>query len=67
MIIKIVYLITKQYYNHNKDLKVKIIMYTMKKSTRLHLVVMMIRDYKFLIKLQHIHMEMLLKYVKVRY
>ena len=67
MIIKIVYLITKQHYNHNKDLKVKIIMYTMKKSTRLHLVVMMIRDYKFLIKLQHIHMEMLLKYVKVRY
>ena len=67
MIIKIVYLITKQYYNHNNDLKVKIIMYTMKKSTRLHLVVMMIRDYKFLIKLQHIHMEMLLKYEKVRY
>ena len=67
MIIKIVYLITKQHCNHNKDLKVKIIMYTRKKSTRLHLVVMMIRDYKFLIKLQHIHMEMLLKYVKVRY
>ena len=38
-----------------------------KKPIRLHLAAIMIRDCKFLIKLQHIHMEqMLLKYVKVR-
>ena len=38
-----------------------------KKSTRLHKVVMMMKDCKLLIELQHIHMEqMLLKYVKVR-
>ena len=37
------------------------------KSIKLHLIVMMIRDYKHLIELQHIHMEqMLLKYVKLK-
>ena len=42
-------------------------MYTLKKSVRLHYVVMMIKYYKLLTDLQHMHMEqMLLKYVKVR-
>ena len=37
-------------------------------NTTLHWVVMMIRDYKNLIKLQHIHTEqMLLKCVKVKW
>ena len=37
-------------------------------NTTLHWVVMMIRDYKNLIKLQHIHTEqMLLKSVKVKW
>ena len=49
------------------DLKAIIIMCIQKKSIKLHLVVMMIRDCKHLIELQHIHMEqMLLKYVKVK-
>ena len=64
--IKIHCLIIKPYYDHNKDLK-PIMMCTQKKSTKLHLVVMMIRDCKHLIELEHIHMEqMLLKYVKVK-
>ena len=47
--------------------KVKQIVYILKKSIRLHKVVVMIKDYKLLIELEHIHMEqMLLKYVKVR-
>ena len=38
-----------------------------KKSIKLHLIVMMIRDCKHLIELQHIHMEqILLKYVKLK-
>ena len=42
-------------------------MYTLKKPIRLPCVVMMIKDYKLLTDLQHMHMEqMLLKYVKVR-
>ena len=36
MIIKIVYLITKQYYNYNKDLKVNDSVYILKKLIRLH-------------------------------
>ena len=41
-------------------------MYILKKSIRFRLLVMMIKDHKLLIKLQHIHMEhILLKYVKV--
>ena len=41
--------------------------YIKKKSIKLHLIVMMIRDCKHLIELQHIHMEqMLLKYVKLK-
>ena len=48
------------------DLKVIIIMYVLNKSTRLCLVVMMIKDCKHLIKLKHIHMEQMhSKYVKV--
>ena len=48
-------------------LKVIIIMYTLNKSVRLHYAVMMVRDYKHLIKLQHIRMEQThLKYAKVR-
>ena len=42
-------------------------MYILKKSMRLHEVVMMIKDCKRLTELQHVHMEqMILKYVKVR-
>ena len=42
-------------------------MYTLKKSTELHQVVMVIKDYKRLIKSQHIHtQQILLKYVKVK-
>ena len=44
------------------------IMYILNKLIRLHRVVMMIKVFKLLIKLEHIHMEqMILKYVKVRY
>ena len=43
--IQIACLMIKPYQNHKKDLKVTIIMYTLNKS-RLHEVVMMIRDYK---------------------
>ena len=43
-------------------------MYVLNQSTRLHWVVMMIKNYKLLTELQDIHMEqMILKYVKVRY
>ena len=43
-------------------------MYILNQSTRLHWVVMMIKNYKLLTELQDIHMEqMILKYVKVRY
>ena len=64
---KIAYKTIKSYYNYNKILKVKNVMYILNKSTRLHQVVMMIKDHKVLIKLQHIHMEkMHLKYAKVR-
>ena len=53
--------------DHNKDLKAIIMMFMQKKLLRLPSVVMMIKDYKHLIGLQHIHMEeMLLKYVKVK-
>ena len=53
--------------DHNKDLKVIIMMFIQKKLIRLPQVVMMIKDCKHLIGLQHIHMEqMLLKYVKAK-
>ena len=53
--------------DQNKDLKAIIMMLIQKKLIRLHLVVMMIKDYKQLIGLQHIYMkQMLLKYVKVK-
>ena len=43
-------------------------MYILNQSTRLHWVVMMIKNNKLLTELQDIHMEqMILKYVKVRY
>ena len=43
-------------------------MYILNQSTRLHWVVMMIKNNKLLTELQAIHMEqMILKYVKVRY
>ena len=42
-------------------------MYILNKSIRLDKVVMIIKDFKLLTELQHIHMEqMLLKYVKMR-
>ena len=48
--------------NHNKDFKMNHKIYILKKSIRLHSVVMMIKDCKLLIELQHIHMgQMLLK------
>ena len=43
-------------------------MYILNQSTRLHWVVMMIKNNKLLTELQDIQMEqMILKYVKVRY
>ena len=67
MIIRNAYLIKNQYYNCNKDLKVKHIIYVLKKSIKLHEGVMTIIDYSHLMVPQHIHMEeMLLKYAKVR-
>ena len=36
IILMIIYLITSQYYNHNKDLKVKHILYILKNPIRLH-------------------------------
>ena len=54
MIIKVSYLRMKPYSSCNKHLKVKDILYIPKKSIRLHKVVMMIKDYKFLIELEHI-------------
>ena len=67
MIIKTTCLRMKSYLNHKKCLKVKHVVYMLKKSLRLHQVVMIIIDYKLLIELEHIHMEqMLLKYLKVR-
>ena len=51
----------------SKDLKAVTMMRIQKKSIKLNLVVMMIRDCKHLIGLQHIHTEqMLLKYVQVK-
>ena len=56
----------KSYQNHNKDLKVKHIMYILKKITRLDQAAMMIRDSKLLIKLHHIHiMQTLEKYARI--
>ena len=56
----------KSYQNHNKDLKVKHIMYILKKITRLDQAEMMIRDSKLLIKLHHIHtMQTLEKYARI--
>ena len=53
--------------DHNKDLKVIIMMFIQKMLIRLPQVVLMIKDYKYLIGLEHIHMEqMFLKYVKVK-
>ena len=53
--------------NHNEDLKVIFLMYILNKSIRLHQAVMMIGDYKHLIKLQRIHTEQThLKYSKAR-
>ena len=52
--------------DNSKDLKV-IIMFIQKKLIRLRQALMMIRGYKHMIRLQHIHLEqMLLKYVKVK-
>ena len=62
MVIKIAYLRMKSY---NKDLKVKYIVHMLKKSIRLNKVVMMIKDYKLLIGLEHIHMEQMLNSFKV--
>ena len=51
----------------NKGLKAIIMMFIQKKLIRLQQVLMRIRDYKHMIRLQHTHMEqMLLKYVKVK-
>ena len=44
MIIKIAYFKIKSYYNDSKYLKVKHIMYILKKSIRLHKVVMMMKQ-----------------------
>ena len=53
--------------DHNKDLKAIIMTFIQKKLIRLPYVVMMIKDCKHLIVLQHTHMEqMILKYVKVK-
>ena len=53
--------------DHNKDLKAIIMMFTQNKLITLRYVVMMIKDYKHLIGLQHIHMEqMRLKCAKVK-
>ena len=49
------------YENHNKDLKVINIKCTQKKLIRPHYIVMMIRDYKHLIGLQHIHTKQQMK------
>ena len=57
----------KNVYRSQKDLKAIIMMFMQKKLIRLHKVLMMIRDYKYMIGLKHTHMEqMLLKYVKVK-
>ena len=51
----------------HKDLRVIVILYILNKSLRLHKAVMTIRDYKHLLKLQHIHTEeTLLTYAKAR-
>ena len=43
-------------------------MYILKKSTRLHYVVMMIKDYRLMIELHHIFMaQVLVEYAKPRY
>ena len=58
----------KSHWNHSKDLKVKHMMYILKKSIRLHYTVMMIRDYKQLLELHHIQMvQVLEKYKKWSY
>ena len=59
--INIVYLINKQYYNCRKYLKMKHILYTLKKLIKLHWVVMMVKDYKHLIILHQIHMAQMQK------
>ena len=67
MIIRNAYLIKNQYCSCNEDLKMKHIMYILKKSTKLNQAVMMIIGYNHLMVSQHIHIEeMLLKYAKVR-
>ena len=49
-------------------LKVKLIMYILKKSVKLHEVAMMIKDYRLLIELHHIPMEQVLeKFAKQKY
>ena len=56
----------KLYYNHNKDLKMIATMYILN-TEQINNAVIMIRDYKYLIKLQYIRMEpMHSKYDKVR-
>ena len=51
----------RSYYNHNKDLKVIIIMYTLNKLIKSR------KDFKHFMKLQRIHMEQThSKYAKVR-
>ena len=53
--------------NHKKDLKAVIVMFILKKLIWLLEALMMIRDYKHMKGLKHIHMEeMLLKCVKVK-
>ena len=59
-ITKIACLTIKSYQNHNKYLEVIVIRCTQKKLINLRKVVIMIRDYKHLIKLQHIHLEQML-------
>ena len=61
----------KSHWNHSKDLKVKHMMYILKKSIRLRytvMMIMMIRDYKQLVELHHIQMvQVLEKYKKWSY
>ena len=45
------HIISKSYQNHNKDLKVKDIVYILNKSIKLHYVVMALKKYNLLIKL----------------
>ena len=53
--------------DHNKDLKAIIMMFIQKKLIKLHQALIMIKDYKHSIRLQHTHKEeMLLRDVKVK-